>query len=453
MKEPSPASAQAVKSAGPLLGWLDDLPPHWDVAKLKLVANVSASNVDKQNAVDEHPVRLCNYTDVYYNDYIEPNLDFMAATATPREIEQFQLKGGEVLLTKDSETAEDIAIPAYVPEHLDRVLCGYHLYILRPSPRLDGRYLFRACSVSPIRDQYVVAAHGITRYGLGQQELGSAYVPVPPLETQHTIATYLDRETAKIDALIDKKQRLIELLQEKRTALITQAVTQGLDPDVGMKDSGVEWLGEIPAHWDLVQLRYLVRSDTTITYGIVQAGPDIQDGIPYIRTGDMTGNSLPRTGYKRTSKEIAEGYRRSKVSEGDVVVAIRATVGKALLVPDFLEGANLTQGTAKVAPGAGVLSEFLLYALKSTGSQQRFTALSKGATFREITLDMLRRFEIAIPPLDEQRRIVESLRSALEEIAALVGLSREAIDRLCEYRTALISAAVTGKIDVREEPQ
>ena len=139
------------------------------------------------------------------------------------------------------------------------------------------------------------------------------------------------------------------------------------------------------------------------------------------------------------------------MTSGDVVVAIRATVGKALLVPDYLDGANLTQGTAKVAPGERLHGSFLLAALQSISSQQRFEALSKGATFREITLDMLRRLPIPLPPSAEQADIVDFLNAETASVDSLVAQIRKAIDRLKELRTALISAAVTGKIDVREE--
>jgi type I restriction enzyme S subunit len=271
----------------------------------------------------------------------------------------------------------------------------------------------------------------------------------PISEEQRSIAAFLDRETARIDALVAKKGRLVELLQEKRVAFITHVVTKGLHPNVPMKDSGVEWLGEVPAHWAIQQLRRVVRAGTTITYGIVQAGPDIEGGIPYIRTSDMSGDELPRGGYLRTAPEIDRAYRRSKVATGDLVVGIRAGVGKVLPVPEFLDGANLTQGTAKVSPGDSIHATFLLRALQAWHSQQRLQALSKGTTFKEITLDMLRRFEVALAPLPEQRAIANHLDRETARLDALVAKVREAIALLKEYRTALISAAVTGRIDVR----
>ena len=272
---------------------------------------------------------------------------------------------------------------------------------------------------------------------------------VPPIADQAAIAAFLDRETGKIDALVAEQERLMALLKEKRSAVISQAVTKGLNPDAKMKPSGVEWFGEVPKHWDVRALAGLVRSGTSITYGIVQAGPDVEDGVPYIRTSDMSGATLPESGYLRTSADIAKAYDRSRVEVGDLVIAIRATIGKTLPVPEWLDGANLTQGTAKIAPGPSVHPGFLLLFLNSSVAGQGFDAMSKGATFKEITLDMLRKFRAPLPPLDEQEMIAEQLAIKSSLLDQLASDAESAIALLKERRAALISAAVTGKIDVR----
>lgn len=226
------------------MAWLGDIPAHWEVHKLKHVASVTFSTVDKHALEDEQPVRLCNYVDVYHNEFITEGIEFMQATATPREVARFALKESDVIVTKDSESWEDIAVAAYVPSALNNVVCGYHLALVRPGHEMiDGKYLFRAFHARGINDQFRVSANGITRYGLPKSGIDNSLFLVPPLNEQRAIAAFLDCETTRLDALIAKKQRLIELLQEKRTALIRQAVTRGLDPRVMMKDSGVEWLG------------------------------------------------------------------------------------------------------------------------------------------------------------------------------------------------------------------
>ena len=229
--------------------WLGDIPEHWDVKRLKEFATVQLSNVDKKTADGEDAVQLCNYVDVYYNHKIEREIEFMPATATPSQVRRFSLRTGDVLITKDSETWTDIAVPAVVIEDLPGVLCGYHLAHIRPHEQHDGFFLAHCIAAVGPRDQYHIAANGITRFGLTGDVIRNGTLAIPPLVEQRRIAAFLDFKTEKVDALVAKKERLIELLQEKRTALITRAITKGLDPDVPMKDSGVEWLGDIPENW------------------------------------------------------------------------------------------------------------------------------------------------------------------------------------------------------------
>ena len=287
------------------------------------------------------------------------------------------------------------------------------------------------------------------RCAIGWDDLKGIVVGIPSAAEQKSILIFLDRETAKIDALISEQKRLIELLQEKRQAVISHAVTKGLNPNAPMKDSGVEWLGEVPEHWEVLELKRLNMEGSSITYGIVQAGPHQENGVPYIRTSDMSGDRLLLETCQRTSPEIDEAYARSKVSEGDLVIAIRATVGKTLEVPKELDGANLTQGTAKFSPGERVTSGFMKLAFASSYSQAQIASIAKGATFLEITLDALRRLAFAVPPKDEARQITHYLSERCAVIDTLTTNSEEACSLLKERRSALISAAVTGQIDVR----
>ncbi len=286
--------------------WVGDIPAHWRVDRLKYAAAVQFSSVDKHSIEGEIPVRLCNYVHVYYNDYITPDIPFMQATATSAEVGGFALKRGDVLVTKDSEEWSDIAVPAYVGTQLDGVLCGYHLAQIRPRTAvLDGEYLFRAFSARGINDQFRVEATGITRYGLGKYALDNSFFPLPPLNEQRAIAAFLDRETARIDGLIEKKQRQIELLQEKRAALITHAVTKGLNPDAPMKDSGVESLGEVPAHWEVLKATWLfsIGSGTT---------PRSEDPAYYGgETPWITTSELRESVVLSTEKNVTELYTKA----------------------------------------------------------------------------------------------------------------------------------------------
>ena len=246
----------AYKDSG--VEWLGEIPAHWNIRRLKTIASVQLSNVDKKSVEGEESVKLCNYVDVYYNEHITMGLDFMAATATPDQVRRFSLHSGDVLITKDSESWTDIAVPAVVAEDLPAVLCGYHLALVRPAGDSDGAFLARAFSAIGPRDQFQVAANGITRFGLGGNAIRTGLFAMPPGPEQKAIAAFLDRETGKIDALVAEKERLIDLLHEKRTSLVTGAVTKGLDANAPMMDSGVESLGEIPTHWTVERIRHIV---------------------------------------------------------------------------------------------------------------------------------------------------------------------------------------------------
>jgi type I restriction enzyme S subunit len=224
--------------------WLGKVPEHWDIQRLKRICHVFPSNVDKKTVEGETPVLLCNYTDVYYNDRIVADMDFMPATATDDQIAKFTLRAGDTIITKDSETADDIAVAAHVPNDLPGVVCGYHLSMVRPREGIHGAFVKRLFDSAYAKSCFAVRANGLTRVGLSQYELDNVDMPVPPRPEQAAIATFLDRETAKIDALIAAfvggdtikskplsadHRGLITLLQERRSALVSAAVTGQID--------------------------------------------------------------------------------------------------------------------------------------------------------------------------------------------------------------------------------
>ena len=209
--------------------WLGEIPEHWGWNRLKTLAHVQLSNIDKKSVAGQVDVRLCNYVDVYYKEKIETDRGLMAATATPEQVQRFSLRAGDVLITKDSEAWTDIAVPALVEQNMPRVLCGYHLAHIRPAINCSGAYLgYAFCAIGP-RDQFRVAAKGITRFGLSGDNIRFGVFPVPPLSEQQAIAGFLGRETEKIDALVAKVSEAIDRLKELRSALISAAVTGKID--------------------------------------------------------------------------------------------------------------------------------------------------------------------------------------------------------------------------------
>ena len=430
--------------------WLREVPTHWEMKRLKTVAAVQLSNVDKHSEEGQVPVKLCNYVDVYYNDVITADLDFMNATATLDQMRRFRLRVGDVVVTKDSESWTDIAVPAVVAEDLPDVLCGYHLAHIRPAPDLDGRFLARQFSAIGARDQFHVAANGITRFGLGGDAIRGGLFAVPPIDEQQAIADLLDRETAKIDALVARKERLIELLQEKRTALITRAVTRGLDPNVPMKDSGVEWLGEIPVHWEVKKLGYLTSVGNGSTPSRGEARYWVDGSHPWLTSTKINEGAIVAADEFVTQAALRECHL-PRVPAGSILVAITGegqTRGRtAILNID----STVSQHLAYVTPdGPGVTAGFLVRLFEARYEWLREESSGSGSTRAALTCEFLRSIRLAFPPPGEQQAIATMLDLETARIADLISKVHQAMDQLIEFRTALISAAVTGKIEVRE---
>lgn len=210
--------------------WIGEIPEHWEVNRLKYVAEYQVSNVDKIPLDAEQTVRLCNYTDIYNNEFISPKLDLMITTATPIEIRKFGLAAGDVIITKDSEDWRDIAVPALVIESTQDMVCGYHLAMIRSQKLcLLGSYLFRLLQSRKINSQFQVEARGVTRYGIPKNAIGNAVIPIVPIEEQQAIADHLDQKTSEVDDLISGIQESIAQLKSYRQSLISEAVTGKID--------------------------------------------------------------------------------------------------------------------------------------------------------------------------------------------------------------------------------
>ena len=205
--------------------WIGEIPEHWEVKKLGYLANCFPSNVDKHSKINERQVRLCNYTDVYKNDYITDEMELMLATASEEQINKFSLQKGDIVITKDSETASDIAVPTYIKEDLTNVVCGYHLAMIRVYQKSYSKYLFRALQTKLFNVQFEVCSNGITRVGLGSSDLKNGYFLVPSEHEQIQIADYIELGTSKISTAISLKEKEIEKLKEYKSVLINEAVS------------------------------------------------------------------------------------------------------------------------------------------------------------------------------------------------------------------------------------
>ncbi|WP_215892287.1 restriction endonuclease subunit S [Acidithiobacillus ferriphilus] len=417
------------------------LPDGWRRVPLKTTCDFAVSNVDKHSFDDELPVRLCNYTDVYKNDRVSPDMDLMAATATSQEIARFHLEVGDVVITKDSESWNDIAIPAYVEGTAEDFVCGYHLALIRPRKDvLDGRFLFRCMQSRPVALQLELEATGVTRYGLPKDAIGLAVLPLPPLPTQLRIANYLDRETARIDGLIAEKERMLALLEEKRAALISRVVTRGLGSDVPMKPSGQEWLGEIPSHWLVERAKNLftVRDDRS------------DDGSEELLTvSHITGVT------SRSEKDVymfqaddKAGYKRCM--PGDLAInTLWAWMGAMGISP--LAGIVSPDYHVYTSKGQ-LLPEYVDLLCRSRPFVAEVSRWSKGVWSSRLRLYPENFFEmhLPVPPQDEQLEIIRAVETGQRKANALRDSLQLSITLAKERRGALITAAVTGQIPMEE---
>ncbi|MGJ0393302.1 MAG: restriction endonuclease subunit S [Methylocystis sp.] len=269
--------------------------------------------------------------------------------------------------------------------------------VLSPKKRnVNHDYFYHLLGSDLVYAEFEKRAAGATVKNLNIDLVSGIKVPLPPLDEQKRIAAILDQA----DNLRRLRQRAIDRLNELRQAIFYEMF-------------GITELAQ--SDWPVKSLQAVVREDTLITYGIVQAGPEFERGVPYIRTGDIVDGRIETAGLKHTDPEIARRFARSRVEAGEIVMSIRATVGTAALVPPELEGANLTQGTARISPGPEVDRHYLIAFLRSAPAQNWIAQQVKGATFREITLARLRELPVPIPPIDLQRLFARTSLAAEEQ--------------------------------------
>lgn len=325
------------------------------------------------------------------------------------------------------------------------------LHVLRAGSELDRDFLF-----------FLTISHRFRRlgesemYGAGGQKrvperfLSDFRTQLPPLEEQRAIAAFLRRETAKIDALVEKKRRLIDLLKEKRTALISHAVTKGLDPSISMKLSGVEWFDDVPSGWTVGRLKHFVPG---VTVGIVIQPSKLYErtGIPCLRSLNISGQSIDLdSDFVFISDESNRLHSKSITRTGDLVVVRTGKTGATAVVTEQFDGANCVD-LVIIRRSPDLLSQYLHYYINSLPATRQVDALSVGSLQAHYNTRTVGELLIPIPPTNEQEHLLEYLDEETGKLERVVRRAVTAIAQLSEYRAALVSAAVTGKIDVRGE--
>lgn len=430
----------AYKDSG--VEWLGEIPAEWEVKRLKVVAPISAAKM----------IEKPDGTTYVGLENVESWTSRLLLDNQPESVDSVVVafRSGDVLFGKLRPYLAKVARPDF-----DGV-CTSEILPLRPSEEIDGNFLRYALLNAQFIDALNALTYGTKMPRVSPDQIGTAPTAVPSLPEQRAIATFLDRETARIDALVAKKERLITLLQERRTALITRAVTKGLDPAAPMKDSGVEWLGEIPAHWELKPLRTTVISCQNGVWG---DDPDGDRDVVCVRVADFDRVALGVDISDPTLRAIEPRVVAERgLRSGDLLLeksggGENQPVG-AVVIYSHSTTAVCSNFVARVVVSDTCDPQFLVYLHKALYAMRVNTRHIKQSTGIQ-NLDSSSYFgeSVGVPTFAEQRVIAAQLARDTARIDDLMSRIQAAISRLHELRTALISAAVTGKIDVREAAQ
>ncbi|MGF6695244.1 type I restriction enzyme S subunit [Metapseudomonas resinovorans] len=431
------------------VAWLEQVPEHWGVFPLKrdLVFLTSGSRgwAEHYSETGSLFLRIGNLRrDSLALDLSEIQLVEVPAGA---EGERTKVLPGDVLF---SITAY-LGSVAVVPAGIGKAYVSQHVALARLGGKLLSSRWVGYVALSWVGKTYLESqGYGGTKVQLSLDDIANMVMTAPRPAEQEIIARYLDHETARIDALIEEQQRLIELLKEKRQAVISHAVTKGLDPTVPMKDSGVEWLGEVPAHWSVSPLKFLVDEKVAGPYGASLTKAMYTDsGYRVYGQQQVISDDFSIGDYYISEEKFSE-MQRYVVFPGDVLISVMGTIGRVSVVPVGVEVGIINPrlvrykfAQRKVAP------EFVKILLMSLRYQSRLREESQGSTMEGLNMVILGDLPLVLPSLDEQLSIVAFVKAYDFGFNELVEQAESAVGLLQERRSALISAAVTGKIDVR----
>lgn len=356
------------------------------------------------------------------------------------------VRNGDVIVSTVRTYLRAIA-PIRDPEPGVIVSTGFA--VVRPTDDLTMDFAAYALRAPYFVERVVANSKGVSFPAINESEMATYELVAPPEQEQEAIAAFLDRETAKIDALVAKKERVIELLHEKRNALITRAVTKGLDPNVPMKDSGIEWLGQIPAHWQVRKLKHVCER---IFVGVAEAATFayVDVGVPLLRSTDVRANRIRTDDIRHIDPKFADKLPTKRLRIGDIVTVRTGNSGVSAVVPKEYDGGQCFTLVVSRAQQSND-SRYMCYWLNAPPGLQQFAVEGVGTAQINISVPIVQNTIVCVPPAMEQKQIADALEQDLARRDGLILKVNEAVDCLKELRAALISAAVTGKIDVREE--
>lgn len=426
------------------LTWLGDVPQHWGVGqsrRLFALRNEGAVESDKQLTASQE------YGVIYQDDFMQRE---------GRRVVQV-IKGADIL--KHVEPGDFVISMRSFQGGIEYCALSGAIssaYAVLAPVKLVHRPFFRWLFKSRQYIQALQTTSNLVRDGqaLRYDNFTQVEVPLVPMDEQAAIARFLDREAAKIDALVEEQKRLIELLKEKRQAVISQVVTKGLDPNVPMKDSGVEWLGEVPASWTVKRIKFLVANGDGIQMGpfggmLLDLDSEGTGFRVYGQENTISGDFT--RGSRWISRERYTNLSSYHIGIGDLLLTRKGSLGNARLVHSLPEPGIMDSDTIRIRVNPYlIMPQFLAFLLHEARYVSEQIDLSKrGAILPGLNSETISNIAILLPPIDCQNSLIRFLEQRLAEFQTLTSDAQQAIELLGERRSALISAAVTGKIDVR----
>ena len=413
--------------------WLGEIPEHWKSKKLKFIFN-------NKNSI-RIPLSSEERGQMAHRIY-----DYYGASGVIDKVEDYLFDEELILIGEDgANLITRTKRLAFIAS--GKYWVNNHAHILKP---INGD-IYYLCELLEMID-YSIWISGSAQPKLTQEALFSINMFEPPIEEQTQIANYLDQKTTQIDELIAKKERLIQLLDEERTAIINQAVTKGLNPDALMKDSGIEWLGEIPEHWENKRLRYVAKCQNGISEGAEFFG----EGNPFVSYSDVYNNRVLPKQVQGLAKSEEKHWSNYSVQQGDIFLTRTSEtieeIGISSVCEHSIEKAIFAGFLIRVRPFEGLMFQgFSKYYFNCFIPRIFFVKEMNLVTRASLSQELLKRLPVLLPPIDEQKQIAQSLDEKCKKIERTIKASKKEIDYLKEYKTTLISEVVTGKIDVREE--
>lgn len=443
---------QSYKPSG--VEWIGDIPNEWTISRLKWITNIENSGVWGEDNEFTNSVSVPIPTTGQLSIdgkwfYDKMNLRHLSIN----EWNKYKCIEGDIVVVKSSGSSTNIITGkcGFISNE-DTEKFGFSNFLLRVRPtKINPKLLYYFLSSNLTKQRIERMVSSTTYPNLKVDEYSNSEILVPPLQEQQQIIKYLDEKTSIIDKLISTKERKIELLKEQRSSLINEVITKGLDPNVKMKDSGEEWIGEIPQHWTNTILRYYV---VKVGSGITPRGGSevyVDEGVNFIRSQNVHFEGLKLENISKITLETHNGMNGSKVQYNDLLLNITGgSIGRCCVVNNHVE-MNVNQHVCIIRTKKNQLSPFFLnYIIQSNIGQTQVDYFQTGGNREGLTIENIKNFTISFPNISEQEQIVEYLDKYTQEISDLVQMEKKKIELLNEYRQSLISEVITGKIKVVE---